>query len=265
MNTHSASLELPVPERPKVTIGGTKAIPLEAADLVRVYVWQIPVRLTHWLIALSIVVLAATGFYMGHPFVEITGEARQHFFTGMVRLVHFYSAIVFTLAVLTRVAWSFLGNRYASWKIFIPVEKKRRKGLWPTLKFYLFALRKPPGFISHNPLAALAYLAIFCLYFLQIATGLALYSILAPVDSPMRAFGALLPVLGGAQTARWIHHIVMWLLLGFVAHHVYSGWLMSIVEKNNTMGSIFDGYKVVHREDLVYSGYRFLPHRTEDE
>jgi Ni/Fe-hydrogenase 1 B-type cytochrome subunit len=265
MSTTSASLELPVPERPQGSIGGTAAIRQDASDLVRVYVWQIPVRLTHWLIALSIFVLAATGYYMGHPFVVVTGEARQHFFTGMVRLVHFYSAIVFTLAVLSRVIWSFVGNRYASWKIFIPVEKKRRRGLWPTLKFYLFALRKPPGFISHNPLAALAYLAIFALYFVEIATGLGLYSISAPVGSPMRAFGFVLPIVGGAQSARWIHHVVMWLLLGFVAHHVYSGWLMSIVEKNNTMGSIFDGFKVVHREDLVHSGYRFLPHRGRDD
>jgi len=27
------------------------------ADIVRVYVWEAPVRITHWLIALSIVVL----------------------------------------------------------------------------------------------------------------------------------------------------------------------------------------------------------------
>ena len=31
------------------------------ADTVRVYVWEVPVRITHWLIAGSIVVLSATG------------------------------------------------------------------------------------------------------------------------------------------------------------------------------------------------------------
>ena len=265
MSTTSASLELPVPERPKGAIGSTSAIPQEASDLVRVYVWQIPVRLVHWLIAVSVVVLAGTGFYIGHPFVVVTGEARQHFFTGMVRLVHFYFAIVFTLAVLTRVVWAFIGNRYASWKIFIPVEKKRWQGLWPTLKFYLFMLRKPPGFVAHNPVAGLAYTMIFALYFVQIATGLAVYSIIAPVDSPLRHFGFLLPILGGAQVARWIHHVIMWLLLGFVAHHIYSGWLMSIVDKNATMESIFSGYKFVPREDLIYAGYRFLPRREGNE
>ena len=47
------------------------------ARLVCTYVWQIPVRITHWLIALSIVVLSVTGLYIGHPFMTVAGEARQ--------------------------------------------------------------------------------------------------------------------------------------------------------------------------------------------
>ena len=63
--------------------------------------------------------------------------------------------------------------------------------------------------------------------------------------------------VGGAQVARWIHHVVMWLLIGFVVHHVYSAVLMAIVEGNGTVESIVSGYKFVPHEDLVYSGYRF--------
>ena len=50
----------------------------------------------------------------------------------------------------------------------------------------------------------------------------------------------------------------MWLLLGFGLHHVYSAILMSTVEANATMESIFSGYKFVPPEDLVHSGYRFI-------
>ena len=66
------------------------------------------------------------------------------------------------------------------------------------------------------------------------------------------------PLFGGLQTARWIHHVVMWLLLGFAVHHVYSAVLMSTVEANATIESIFSGYKFVPREDLEFSGYRFI-------
>jgi Ni/Fe-hydrogenase 1 B-type cytochrome subunit len=50
----------------------------------------------------------------------------------------------------------------------------------------------------------------------------------------------------------------MWLLLGFAVHHVYSSVLMSTVEANATVESIFSGYKFVPEDDLKYSGYRFI-------
>lgn len=227
-------------------------------DLVRVYVWELPVRVTHWLIFLSIMVQAVTGIYIGHPFIIVAGAARDHFVMGWMRTIHSYTAIVFTLSVLSRLAWMFMGNRYARWDKFIPVSRKRRLGLWGTFRWYVFNLRKPPGFVGHNPLAGLTYVAVFGLYLLMIATGLAMYSGKAPIGSPMRLFGFLVPLLGGLQSARLLHHITMWLLLGFMVHHVYSGVLMSITESNATMESIFSGTKFVPREDLVYSGYRFI-------
>lgn len=234
-------------------------------DLVRVYVWELPVRLTHWLIFASILVLSATGLYIGHPFLVVTGEARHHFVMGTMKVVHFYAAIVFTLAVVSRVVWMFMGNGYARWDKFLPARAKRRRGIFPTIKFYLFGLRKPPGFIGHNPVAGLTYTLIFGLYFVMIATGLALYSIDASVHSPLRAFQFLIPLAGGLSAARWIHHIVMWLLLGFMVHHVYSAMLMSNVEANATVESIFSGYKFVPPEDLVYSGYRFIDRQDSAE
>ena len=233
------------------------------AEIVRVYVWEAPVRITHWLIAGSILVLSVTGFYIGHPFVSTVGPAREHFFMGWVKVIHGYTAYVFTVSVLARVIWMFTGNKYSHWDKFIPVHANRRRGLWPTIKFYLFALRKPPGFVGHNPLAGGAYVLVFGLYFLAIATGLTLRSANADVGSPIRWFSVLAPIFGGFQIARWIHHAVMWLLIGFAVHHVYSSVLMSTVEQNATMESIFSGYKFVPKEDLEFSGYRFINRRHQ--
>ncbi len=229
-----------------------------ATRRVQVYVWEVPVRVTHWLIVLSIVVLSATGLYIGRPFVTVVGPAGESFFMGWGKVVHGYTAYLFITAVLTRIIWMFTGNKYARWDKFLPVQPKRRHGLWPTIKFYLFAMRKPPGFVGHNPLAGATYMAVFGLYFVAILTGLTLRSGSADVGSPIAWFGALAPILGGPQVVRWIHHGVMWLLLGFGVHHVYSAILMSTVEANATMESIFSGYKFVPPEDLVHSGYRFI-------
>ena len=229
-----------------------------SSEIVRVYVWEIPVRVTHWLIALSIVVLSATGLYIGHPFITVSGPASQRFVMGWIKVIHGYTAYVFVAAVITRLIWMVTGNRYAHWDKFVPVYAQRRRGLLPTMKFYLFGLRKPPGFVGHNPLAGLTYTLVFALYFVAIATGLVLRGTDADVGSPVRWFASWAPLLGGLQLARWIHHVVMWLLLGFAVHHVYSSVLMSTVEANATVESIFSGYKFVPREDLQYSGYRFL-------
>jgi Ni/Fe-hydrogenase 1 B-type cytochrome subunit len=238
------------------------AIPAHS-DIVRVYVWEAPVRITHWLIALAIAVLSVTGFYIGYPFVTVAGPAGQSFVMGWMKVIHAYSAYVFIGAVLVRVIWMFTGNKYARWDKFIPVHRSRRHGFWPTIKFYLFALRKPPGFVGHNPVAGATYTLVFGLYFVAIITGLVMRGASANIDSPLAWFGSLAPLLGGLQIARWIHHVVMWLLLGFAVHHVYSGVLMSTVEANATMESIFSGYKFVPREDLEYSGYRFINRRGQ--
>ena len=55
----------------------------------------------------------------------------------------------------------------------------------------------------------------------------------------------------------------MWTLWCFAVHHIYSAVLMSQVEANATVESIFSGHKFVPQEDLVYSGYRFIDRHTE--
>lgn len=230
-------------------------------ELVRVYVWEFPVRATHWTIAISLTVLAVTGLYAAHP-IPLLPASRDTFTMGRVSTIHLYAAMVFGISVLARIAWMFMGNKYSRWDKFIPVRRKRWAGLIPTLRFYLFLFRKPPGFVGHNPLAGLAYTGIFVLYLLQMATGFALYSALAHVNSPFKHFEFLVPLFGGLQTAKWIHHLVMWMLLGFVGHHIYSAVLMSTVEANGTVESIFSGHKFVPPEDLVFSGYRFKQRRA---
>ena len=70
-------------------------------------------RLTHWLIFFSILVLSATGYYIGHPFIIVSGVATERFVMGAMRAVHMYAAIIFILAMLVRFYWLFVGNSYA--------------------------------------------------------------------------------------------------------------------------------------------------------
>jgi Ni/Fe-hydrogenase 1 B-type cytochrome subunit len=142
------------------------------------------------------------------------------------------------------------------------VHRTRQKGILPTVLFYSFLRDKPPAYVGHNPVAGSAYLLVFGLYLLAIGTGLVMHAPSAEVGSPLRWFASLAPLFGGLQMARWIHHVVMWLLLGFMVHHVYSAVLVAAIEKNGTIDSIVAGYKWVPKHDLDPGPYRWL-HRGE--
>jgi len=222
------------------------AVPAQAAphvSLERVYIWELPVRLVHWLLFFSILTLAATGYYIGHPFISVPGEARAHFVMGTMRSVHLYASVVFTLAALVRVYWAFAGNAYARWSELIPVSRQRWRSFKQAFLFYTFLSRESVDYLGHNALAGLTYAGIFAVYFVMIATGFALYTVYASPSSPMQLFGFLIPLFDGLQVARLIHHIGMWVILVFVVAHVYFPVLYSIVERNGVFDSIFSGYK----------------------
>lgn len=219
--------------------------------LERVYVWQLPVRLTHWVLFFSILILSATGYYISHPFISVPGPARDHFVMGTVRTIHMYTAIVFTLAVLVRIYWFFAGNRYARLTEFIPLSLRRWRSLGKTFLFYSFIRHDPDGYAGHNALAGASYALIFAIYLVLIATGLALYTVDTSAMSPFQIFDFLVPLFGGLQMARLIHHVGMWVVLIFAVVHIYFVLLSSIIEHIGTFDSIF-------------SGYKFMPERKVD-
>lgn len=220
-----------------------------APDLVPVYVWDLVIRVSHWLVALSLIVLTITGIDLGSPFLS---SGKSGFTHGYVRIVHMYGAIVFSLAVGARLVWLFLGPRHSGWREFVPSSRKRFRDLRDQLLFYMLLRPHPPHSPGHNPLAGLSYAGVFVLYAIMILTGFALYSVSAHA-SYMKQWDFLLPLLGGAQTARWLHHVTMWLLVMFAVMHLGFALLTSRSEKNGTLDSIF-------------SGYKFLPHeRDHDE
>jgi Ni/Fe-hydrogenase 1 B-type cytochrome subunit len=91
----------------------------EAETRQNFYVWELPVRLTHWVTVICIGVLTVTGIYIAFPFIGTSGDAVNQFLMGTVRFVHFVTAFVFTVSVLSRIYWMFVGNVWASWKQFL--------------------------------------------------------------------------------------------------------------------------------------------------
>lgn len=215
----------------------------EVAPRKDIYVWELPVRITHWVNVITIGILVVTGLYIETPFIITNGLASNQYLMGSMRFIHFVAAFVFTVSVLFRVYWAFVGNTYANWRQIIPSKAARRRGMRRMLAFYLFLRRNAPAVVGHNPLAGSAYMILLILFVLQIITGFALYSL--PFDHgtfwPI-AFGWII-VIFGAQPVKLVHDIIMWLILAFVVHHVYTAILIDIEERSGLMSSIFTGFK----------------------
>jgi Ni/Fe-hydrogenase 1 B-type cytochrome subunit len=211
------------------------------------YVWEWPVRITHWVNALCIVILSLTGVAIGFPFL-VAGDGS--YVMGWVRFIHYVAAYAFTVSVLARFYWMFAGNHHASWRAFIPwTTAVGRRNFVKMLRYYTFTGKQISYEVGHNPVAALAYAGIFALFVFQILSGFALYSQYNPTGFMAGLFAPLLHLVGN-QWLRLGHHGVMWLLMGFFINHVYSGWLMDVKERNGTMSGIISGYRFIEPRDL---------------
>lgn len=212
------------------------------------YIWELPVRWCHWINVICIVVLSVTGFFIGTPFSF--GRSASDFTMGWIRFIHFTAAYLFAVSVISRVIWSFIGNKYSGWKEFFPLATaKGRHKLLRMLRYYLLIDKDVPETVGHNPLATTAYIALFCIYSTMILTGFALYAEHAPASPMHRALGFMY-VLFSDQGMRLTHHFGMWLIVGFVINHIYSAWLMDIKEHGSEISSMFCGYKfTVKKED----------------
>lgn len=230
----------------------SKQLPIRAVSgpnqyLDRVYVWQLPVRISHWLIFFSIVVLSFTGWYIHSPF--LISREYSNFTMATMRFTHIVAGYVFLVSFILRIYWFFAGNYWASWRFFIPVDKQRWRSMGKMLKYYLFLRREPVRDVGHNALAGITYSVIFLLMAWEIFSGLVLYSQIRGPGLARSLFGWA-PRLIDIQYIRLFHFLGMFALIGFAIHHVYSAVLVSIEERNALIESMFSGYKFVHEYEL---------------
>jgi cytochrome b len=108
-------------------------------------VWDLPVRLFHWLLVICIVVSFIT--------VKIGGDAMDF---------HARAGYCVLALIIFRICWGLIGSHHARFNNFVPSPK--------TLIAFVFG-RAPAG-LGHNPLGALSVLALIASVGVQAITGL---------------------------------------------------------------------------------------------
>lgn len=225
------------------------AIPHPHKNLRRVFVWELPVRYYHWLNALCILTLIGTGFIIGDPPAILTGrEAYQNYWFGTTRFIHFLAAYVFLFNFAFRIYWGFVGNQFASWRNFIPTNKKFFSDMWMVMKTDIFMTkREEEKSIGHNRLAGAIYFLTFIAFGIQCLTGFGLYAAMSDWWLP-NLFTWVAPLFGGDFMLRQIHHWAMWFFILFTVIHVYLVFYHDYVEGRGELSSMAGGWKFIEEE-----------------
>lgn len=228
-----------------------EAAPPPAGTFRRVYVWETPVRVFHWLNALCILVLGVTGYLIGKPLaISYSSEAYQQYWFGAVRFIHFVTAFVFFFNFLVRIYWGFVGNQFARWDSFIPFTRGQWREIADVLKVDILQVKAGELIsIGHNALAGFIYFASFLVLVFQTITGFALYSSMSASFFP-RLFAWIVPLMGGDFAVRQWHHAFMWFFVVFIIVHVYLVIYHDYVEGRGTASSMFGGWKFERDDEL---------------
>jgi len=189
---------------------------MQAAPGARVLVWDFPVRVFHWLM-----VLCFAGAYL-------TSESES------LKTVH--TTLGYTMAGLIafRLAWGFIGTRYARFSDFVRGPA--------AVAGYLRSLlqRRPQHFLGHNPAGALAILALLLLGAVTAGTG----------------WLALQETSG--EMWEEIHETIANAMLAVALVHVAAVIVSSRLHHENLVASMFSGEKAGRPEQGLRRGWHSI-------
>jgi Ni/Fe-hydrogenase 1 B-type cytochrome subunit len=209
-----------------------------------VHLWHLPIRLMHWVAAISIVGLFWTGLYLGRPY--FMGALSGGFVVQYARLVHFIFAGALVATIVVRVYWLFVGNKYERWRALFPVSKRDWKHMWMMVRYYLLIHpERAPRYLGHNPLQQMLYTLTYLVTAVMILTGFLLYAQAQPRGWMYAAIGWITPLLGGNQMVRLIHHVLPWYYPFFVIIHIYIVVRTDSIERTGTVSSMIAGGRFV--------------------
>jgi Ni/Fe-hydrogenase b-type cytochrome subunit len=178
------------------------------------------VRFTHWLNAIVLVVMVASGLEIfaafpsfgekipHHNLVAIPGVVRLGGWLGGALQWHFAFAWLFAGGGIAYISYQFLSGRWRQ-TAFLPVDIR---GVWPMARHYLGLGPLPPFAGEYNPLQKLAYATTVACSAVAVITGLALYK---PVQ-----LGPIVALVGGFGLVRVGHFLAMCGLLAFIPGHL---------------------------------------------
>lgn len=232
-------------------------------------VWDRTTRLFHWLNVICVLLLIIIGIViLNATTLGVSSEGKV-----TLKILHAYTGYVFTLNLLWRFIWGFVGGKYSRWKAILPGGK----GYLKQTSAYVEGFRKgdAPAYKGHNPLGRIMIAIMLFLLSAQMVTGL----VLAGTDLYFPPFGhefaewatgagedhsqlvglqpgqkEMLDPEGYAAMREFrapfieIHEIVFYLLLLAIVLHVAAVVITEVRERSGLVSAMFSGIKYLDKK-----------------
>jgi len=139
---------------------------MQAKQLYEYKVWDLPVRLFHWINFTSVILLIFFGMMMLFK-KELGIEAVEAKIN--LKVIHVTIGYVFLANLLFRFIWGFVGSRYARWRNLLPAS-----GQIDRIRTYRQSIGQGSSnrYPGHNPLGQVAATLIFVCLLIMAVTGL---------------------------------------------------------------------------------------------
>ena len=179
----------------------------------RILVWDLPVRLFHWILAAS---------FIGAFLIANLVDDDSSWFA-----LHMLLGATMGFMVLLRVVWGVVGTRWARFRSFL-------FGPTSILQYVrdAFAGEDEPH-TGHNPGSSIAIFAIFVLTAGMVATGLLMST--------------------GGELIEELHEIFAWAFLATVGVHIAGVLFHTLRHRENIVGSMITGRKEREESEAISS------------
>jgi Ni/Fe-hydrogenase 1 B-type cytochrome subunit len=233
------------------------------SDLKTHFVWDRNVRWFHWINVLCMLGLIAVGVViLNAKALGVPNDGKI-----LLKATHVWIGYVFTLNLLWRLIWAFIGGTHARWQAFLPGGR----GYVNEVSSYVNDLRigRPRQYLGHNPLGRVAITFLLLLLLIQAITGL----VLAGTDLFYPPFGSWVAdwvAASGVDSVKLVpyapemysetsyeamrafrkpfitvHYYGFYVLLVFALIHILAVIVTEVSEGGSLITAMFSGKKVL--------------------
>jgi Ni/Fe-hydrogenase b-type cytochrome subunit len=212
----------------------------EEPELVRAaYEHPLPIRITHWVNAVSLFVMMTSGLRIFRAFPSFGPKIPEQVLLDIPKSLtlggwlggalqwHFTFMWIFAASGLVYVAYQIVSGHFRT-MLFTPRDVA---GVWPMARHYFLFGPKPPATGQYNALQKLAYTSTIGLGALSLLTGIVLYK---PTQFSWLAF-----LFGGFHLTRGWHFFAMCGFLAFIPGHL----IMVLLHGWSNFYSMLSGWK----------------------